>query len=279
MAPRKRRMTPMRLPVRDDILAAMESAESSPELASYFLDRIRLKFGILASKTTQMMAEAPQELQAYFSKLSDFEKTVIQRFKIHADPWAGQEVTGSYFQNMQSYFGDEAIAALKESGLNKPLVFDVAINERGQLVRAYSVDRQAVDAKTTECLDVAFNAWLAKRGIVTKESVLYESNQKGEIQIDAKGNPIRVSEEKIQALKEDLKNHFPGHMQGKGIEVAVYVHAYPEVQEQVLPAATVTTQTTAPTVSTAKPLTSAEEVSKEKPEEEEIKPSVGKVGG
>jgi len=214
------------LPQKDEILSAMKVAETSVEGAEYLFSRFKK---IL---TEAKILDKSQDMLEVVKNFVDF-----VRFKLTAreQPWAGQIVKTTDFKNMQENIGYDAAKKL-ESLLNErqqqDIKLDIAISDSAQLLRGYSAAGKPLDAKTLEFFDKLFNAWLADKGIVSKDSILYEANEYGEIKTDLQGQQIRAQTDEIKQLISDKEVGFEKYLENKGIEISSQQHVYPDAKNE-----------------------------------------------
>lgn len=204
---------------------ATEVSGSSKEAADYFAEQF--KKILINSK----MLNKP-EAQEMLARVEDFAKYVGFKLSLSTQPWSGEQGKPSDFKNMQDQLAKDASAFVTEN-IKGNLKLDFAINEKGQLLRGYSVDGEMVnDPNRIEALDKLFNAWLAEHNIVSQGSILYESDING-----VKQNPANA--EKIKNLIKGVDNGFASYMGKKNNHsIQIENHEYPKAQEQVKPQTT-----------------------------------------
>lgn len=206
------------VPLTDQIQKAMEVAETSVEAADYLAQRFRaiLKQAKLLDKSQEMLARV-DEYVAYV------------KFKLisNAQPWFGEAAKPSDFKIMQENIGNDAAQAFKAQEVAGSLRLDYAISEKGDFIRGYSVDGKALPNEALEQCDNLFNAWLADSGYVSKGSVLYPADEKGEI-LPEQGSP----HERAATISDLIKEEYGNFLQEKGIPITIYQQTFPGEAQQ-----------------------------------------------
>jgi hypothetical protein len=149
------------------------------------------------------------------------------------DAWSGREpLQTSVFNNYQ----DAIATSSADIFANQDIRFDFAISDEAEILRGYSIDGKVIEPEEAKELDKLYNAWLAEKGILTKDGVLYEATSKGEIKQE-KGKNKRISEEKIRGLISDTKSKFADYVRSKNdtIQVKTVARDAPEKNQQQTP--------------------------------------------
>jgi hypothetical protein len=211
-------MKKIKLPNKQELLAAMKVAETSISGADYFAEQ----FKNILTKTRMM-----ESCSDMMDKVNEFANMV--RFKLSSNTqfWSGVKSTTSDVQNM--YENLAADAAEKLAGtLTGTLNLDIAINKLSEIVRGYSDAGKAAGSPLVEKLDVLFNSWFTKNHLLSKGSTVYETNEKNEIKTDSEGNPVKADAERVKALMEDPAKGLSKYFSDKGISITIQQHQYPE---------------------------------------------------
>ncbi|KTD45723.1 substrate of the Dot/Icm secretion system [Legionella rubrilucens] len=204
------------LPDKDALLACFKF----PEAADYFLEQFE-----------KILKEAGGDVykksEPILNKIKDFVKNTHYQRDARGFPWDGDTQMRTDFQNLQHHLAEAAVRTI--TAIIKGIVkMDVAVSKAAQLLRGYSEEGMALKGVPVESLDKLFNAWLAENNYLSKGSVIYQTNEHGEIVKDKAGNPLRADPEKIMQLMADEKKGFGRFLQDRGLEVVVQQHQYPE---------------------------------------------------
>ncbi|WP_419419988.1 hypothetical protein ACNVED_01375 [Legionella sp. D16C41] len=232
-------------PNKDAILKALEVASLTPEAAAYLYKR-------LSDTLSKVNIEASDEV---IKRVGKFVKDVNYRFDNRADSWGGNlKAIRTDFQNAQYNHGISSLKDVSSTLTDGNIKMDFAINDEAQLLRAFSIDGQPLDAQTATALDNLFNAWLAENEMVSKDSVIYESEADGHTKVDKNGKAIKADAERVRQLIADrdqgfgqyLTDKLQRHVDDKNLTASVQRHNYP-----AQPQAQTDAQPTAPTRSAA----------------------------
>ncbi|MFI4919059.1 MAG: hypothetical protein ACHP65_05840 [Legionellales bacterium] len=217
---------PLYVPVFEQIIKAMEVAQTSTEAADYLVVKIKERF------TDAKVLEQNKELLVH---VEEFGENVALKVVKSNQAWFGQEAKGTDYDNMQENIAKKSVDALKAADIQEHLHLDLAINDNAQLLRGYSHNGQALS--NPEEADKLFNAWLAIHDVKSLSSVLYQADKNGEV-LAAQGN-IAANVARIRQLVNDPQQGFGKFMQEKGIPVTIQQHDYPsqtkteQVEQQV----------------------------------------------
>lgn len=120
-----------------------------------------------------------------------------------------------------------AILSAEEGSLEEKAnqLYELLKDTEGNAKAAVPLEAAQIDA-----MDKLFNAWLAEKNLLSKDSVIYEVTKKGEIRQDANGNPIKANAERVRAMINDPKNGFYKTLQAKGVQIITQQHDYPSAQ-------------------------------------------------
>jgi hypothetical protein len=198
------------------ILEAMKVAETTPQAAVYLLDQYNRKV-----KETKLPG-------TYSDMIAEFVTLIKHKLRSRSQPWNGKAVDFTDFQNMQANIADDASKRLEHisKNTNAELVLDFAVNDKAQFLRGYSSEGNALDSDTVVSLDELFNAWLVEKNLVSKEGMLFESDDNGQIRIVG-GQQVKANPDKIRQLISDPKQGFEHYMDTKGINLTSQQHEYP----------------------------------------------------
>lgn len=216
----------VRLPLKEELLAAMKVAETNIEAADYLVDRFKQ---ILTS------AKLLDKSKDILEKVVDYKKYVYFKLVSNAQPWSGQSGEPTDFKNMQDNIADDAATKLKSAidggELSGDIKLDIAINDMAQLLRGYSADGKALDSKLVDLLDKLFNSWLAENEVVSKGSTLHECDANGDIKEQDQAQKIKTVE-KIKELISNNQEGFGKYLKDKGIPITIQQHKYPEARSE-----------------------------------------------
>jgi hypothetical protein len=207
-------------PTKKALMDALDSAGSSVQGAEYLATQFK-KILIAAKKL--------EEFGDVLQKVEDFVKYTKFKLLSSSQPWLGQSVATSGFQNMQANMASEAINDLKNMniGPEKEVGFHFAISDKSEFLRGYTSEGKALDAKSVESLDKLYNAWLAKNDIVSKDGILYQANKNGDIIKEA--NPSDVKN-LIDHSEDGLAKYLDKEA---GIKLTSHSQKYPTQQAEV----------------------------------------------
>ncbi|MGQ3889227.1 hypothetical protein ACQUW5_09375 [Legionella sp. CNM-1927-20] len=260
----------LRAPNKEAILKALEVASLTPEAANYLCKR-------LSETLSQVNIAASDEV---IKRVDRFGKNIELRYGQRSDPWQGRpDVIKTDFQNAQHNMGISLLEELSpESLASGNLHMDFAISDDAQLLRAFSLNGEPLDPEAATAIDTLFNGWLAENEMVSKDSVIYESDSDGRIKENKNGQSTKANAERVKQLIVDRDNGFAPYLDDKfknhtthEVTASVQQHAYPEqprvVEQPVEPVST--TQT--PETRTPEPTpTAAEAPATVEPETPEI---------
>ena len=105
---------------------------------------------------------------------------------------------------------------------------DFAISDLAKLIRGFSADGKALNEALLNTLDKLLNAWFARNNLISKDSVIHEGNEQGEILKDAAGQPKKAQVERVKQLILDNKEGFKQFLEEKGIKAEIQQHKFPE---------------------------------------------------
>jgi hypothetical protein len=215
-----------KLPLKNELLAAMKVAENDIEAANYLVQRFK---EILTE--AKMLDKSKDVLE----KVEDYAKYVQFKLLSKSQPWSGEAGDKSNFANMQSNIADDAATKLKgaiENGdVNGNIKLDIALNDMAQLLRGYSADGKALDSKTVDLLDKLFNSWLAENEVVSKGSTLHECDENGQVKEQDPAEKQKMVE-KIKELITNNQEGFAKYLKDKGIPITIQQHKYPEARSE-----------------------------------------------
>jgi hypothetical protein len=249
-----------RVPLKNEIIAAMEVAKTTTDAADYLRDQF---IKVLTD------AKIVNESKDIIAKVDEFVKYVHYSLASKADAWLGQLGEPSDFKNMQRNMAENVSTALDESikdhHIKMPFKLDIAINDLSQLLRGYSSESKSLDPEVVALLDKLFNAWLAENNIVSKDGVLYQSEANGDIKTDSRGKPLIANHDHVKSLLMDSKKGLIQYFQSKGIEMEIKQHPYPAQAAAKEATAEPTAKTAEPSVATS-PQESTEATPPEEPQ-------------
>ncbi|WP_131782197.1 hypothetical protein [Legionella gresilensis] len=219
-------------PNKDAILKAFEVVCLSPDAAKYLTERLSETF-------SKVKIEASAEV---LDRVKQFEKNVSIRYGKLSDPWRGRpEDIKTDFENAQHNMGLALLEDVSPSLADGQLNMDFAISDDSQLLRAFSLNEQPLDTTAATAIDTLFNSWLAENEMVSRDSVIYESDRNGDIKIDENGQLTKANAQRVRELIADrdngfahyLNEKFKNHTPHQDLKASVQPHAYPE-QAQVV---------------------------------------------
>lgn len=214
------RSTEKTLPGKDALVKCKEVAARTVEAAVY----LQKQFVNLLTSAGKVDAARPA-----IDNINEFVDLVMMQQESRNDYWSGKAGPLSDFQNLQQNMAEKAaqIAATQVEG---DIKIDFAINNKAQFVRGYSTHGENVDAETTKSLDKLLNAYLAEHNLISKGSVIYEGDEKGQIRRDSKGQPMLADVQKAKQVLSDSAKGFEHFLQqsGKSVKVNTEQHDYPK---------------------------------------------------
>lgn len=214
-------------PDTDDLRGLLEII-NTPEAAQYCVDAFKAKMESLG-------AGLAEKGKAVLKRLEDYRDQLILADTLKNEPWAGQKNTGSDFQNIHANLSDKAAAEIVDK-VKTPIKMDFAISEVSKLIRGFSAAGKSLSEALTNALDKLVNAFFTQNNMLTKESILVECNEKGEIRRDSAGKPIVADAETVKQLLSDEKNGLKSFLKEKGIELNVQQHKFPAQKPAASPA-------------------------------------------
>ncbi|KTD21007.1 Dot/Icm secretion system substrate [Legionella lansingensis] len=225
-----------------EALVQCKEVATRPESANYFRDRFKNKVERAG------MSEKGKDAIAH---VEAFAETVRLQREFKFDPWAGVSGPLSDFHNLQHNMAEEA-AKKVASNVKGPITMNFAISDKSEFVRANSVDGKPIDKDSNQGVDKLFNAWLAENNMISKESVIYQGNEKGQILHDSKDEPLRANPEDVRQMVSDKTKGFPHFLEqfnkdGQEIQVTPRLQRYPEQKPEAAKAAATAAEAEAPT--------------------------------
>lgn len=227
-------------PVIDkEILLKIIAIANTPDAAEYFFSQL-----VKVTKAEDVIKIGGQ-----------FVKNVRTEREERANSWEGKDKVKTDFQHAQERHGVMALNEVKSDLVDGNIKMDFAIHDDlSHLLRAFTHDKQSLSPEMASVLDKLFNAWLAENDMISKDSIIYEADEKGEEKRDKNGNPIRANAEKLRDLIGNeqegftsyLRKIFTQHMNDKQLNCIIQEHAYPEQRPVSAPAAARETVTTTP---------------------------------
>lgn len=211
------------LPLKESILDAMTVAETSVEAAQYLATRVREIF---------TKAKVLDQFQDVMLKVDEFAQYTAFRLTASTQPWAGEQVQGSGFENMQQNAANDAVNHLAnyiEPGQN--IQFAIAINDDAQFLRGYAVDGDDMEKDAVACFNKLFEDWLAEHNLISKNSTLFVADDHGSLKKDKAGSPIKAD---AQQLKELISGNqgYSSYLANKGINLSIQLMPYPGSTQQ-----------------------------------------------
>lgn len=184
---------------------------------------------VVLLKRMQQMAGKDQheEFEKVIATAEEFKKNVGFQLGSSSDPWSGSHRIRTDFENLQHNIEKHALQTLA-SVVKGDIKMDFAVSRLSDLLRGYSSGGKPLTGAMAEVMDKLFNAWLAEKKLICKGSVIYESNEHGEIRKDANGNDVKAQAEKVKALINDPDIGFQKHLQNKGVQFVSKEHPYKE---------------------------------------------------
>ncbi|WP_133131156.1 hypothetical protein [Legionella yabuuchiae] len=212
----------MPVPSSDSVRKCVEiitNADAAEELVTTL--KQQLEKAKLTSKFSDLIEHAQQ-----FAEYVRLKST-------QGDPWSGTLADFTGFQQYQT-----ALAEISAKQLShEKITFDVAISNDAEILRGYSSEGQPVGDEESEELDRLYNGWLAEKGMLTRNGIIYEATNDGRIKADTSGREKRADAEKIRRLITDPKEGFSVYVQekNKAIQITTIPRNYNEVIETISP--------------------------------------------
>lgn len=125
------------LPIKEELLKAMQNAEKSPELARYLQSRVQEI--IQQSRFYNKSPEAMKAAREVEKAVNDFVQFVEYKFAQKANIWGGVLPETSSFKKMQEGIAEKAASDLTEKNY-ATIRFDFAISQDGHYVRGYATE-------------------------------------------------------------------------------------------------------------------------------------------
>nr|HAT8715079.1 hypothetical protein [Legionella jordanis] len=231
-----------------EALTQCKEVATTVEAAFYFRDQFESKL-VQAGK----MDEGKKAL----SHINEFAETVSMQRELKSDPWTGNVGPLTDFHNLQRNLAEKAADSLS-SKIDGNIIMDYAINDNAQFIRGYAADGKALDSESVQDMDKLFNAWLAENNKISKNSVIYEADNKGHILRDSSGQPVVANGPEVRGMVSNDQNGFTNFLQqfnkeGHEIAVTTRQQPFPEKKPEVTQAPTPTAAKEAPATAPATP--------------------------
>lgn len=137
--------------------------------------------------------------------------------------WAGEKAPNG-LEAIQHHLAGNAADELRSQVNSEQdnLAQHIAINEQGELRRAYLKNGTSLESETAKELDIMFNDWLSERGFINKNSVIYKYNEETQSY-----QPVEPGETR-GLLNELQSGSFEQYMKAKGFNLETHTQKYPE---------------------------------------------------
>jgi hypothetical protein len=204
------------MPSPEAIFKCMRVA-TTPESANYLYQRAEQEF-----KKQKILDKTEPLLEA----LAKFAQYVQFKHDYTGNIWGGDK-RGTEMTDFQKWQAE--LARITSADLsNVSALLDYAVSDASQLIRGYSDNGTPLDKQTSEAMDVVFNAWLATKNYISKDGIVFQSTESGEIQKDKAGNPIKANPAELRAAIKDLQDGFKSYAEDKNstLDVTVKEHPY-----------------------------------------------------
>lgn len=196
---------------------AVEVADTLEAMA-YLVDR----FGEVRETWDKPMQEA--SLGLYEKLKARLELLTLAR-EANGNPWSAIS-PDTEFMNLQRNIANNASDKIKQE-VTAPVRIDLAINNLAQFIRGFSAKGQSLSAMSDNHMDQLLNAFLSSNNIMSKNSTLYESTEKGVIEQEG-GQPKKADPKQVEQLLTDKEHGLTEFLEEQGIKVdSVRTHNYP----------------------------------------------------
>ncbi|KTC87089.1 hypothetical protein [Legionella brunensis] len=170
-----------------------------------------------------------EEAQPAVANIRDHAEMVRMQRETTNDFWSGKAMPLSDFQNFQHNIADN-VAKKLTSQVEGSIKVDFAISDKAHLMVGHSINGQPADKEVIHAMDKLLNTQFAENNMISKSSVIYEGDEKGQIRRNSKGEPILADVEKAKQVVKDSAEKFEQLFQkaGKEIHVTTQEHKYTE---------------------------------------------------
>lgn len=219
------------LPSKDDLIKIKETV-TDHDVGLYMLDHFMDRLAA---------ANKVEEGRPAYENMSAFVDLLALQSKNRGDPWAGIPGPLNDFQNLQQNRAEEAAEKAGPKIEGKTLVVEAAVSDKSQMVRAFStlqedvktgkLKKEALDPEIRQELDKMMQAALAEENLISKGSVIYQGDEKGQIHRDSKGEPLLADVEKVKQVINNSAKNLEGYFKQAGknnIDVQVKERPFPE---------------------------------------------------
>ncbi|KTD39088.1 substrate of the Dot/Icm secretion system [Legionella nautarum] len=202
-------------PTVDAIKKAMELARYSSETAAYLVASFQKSMSNLGPA---MINNSKKMLK----KLEFFRDFVYLQTNSKSREWAGEPVKTD-FENFQENAAEKAAEEFTKT-VNNPVKIAFAVSEEeSQFIRSFSADGKKLSKDDAKPLDTLLKAFLAENDMVEDKSVLYQADDKGNInEID--GVPQRADP---QNARDTIEEGLPDYLEDRGIPATVKSRTHP----------------------------------------------------
>lgn len=216
----------MGIPNPDDMATAIKVASYSSEGLNYLSQQFDKK--ITQERLIGQLKPVSLELQ---QMVQQFEKGSQSSFEI----WSGQFRPVNTTNNIQQALSLEAIEDIQSKLPNTKIRHDIQIENDASYIRAFSKGGQTLEKSLEANMDTMFNSWLAEKGYLSKNSTIYQQDEKGSVLLDKNKRAVKAEPEVIRTLLKDEKEGFEAYMSRKDIDLSTH-QKIPEVQSESTPA-------------------------------------------
>ena len=195
---------------------------STPEAADYLVEQFEKKL---------QNAKGIGSSENVLARVKEYAENVHLQRGSRDNPWSGSsETVKTDFQNLQQNIADSALKTLI-SNVDGEVKMDFAVSSYSELLRAFSVDGKPLEPAAIAALDKLFNSSMAAENMLSKNSIIYEATDHGEVRKDKEGNPIKASAEKINRV---ISENFAKYLDKAGVQVSTQQHAFPDKKPQAV---------------------------------------------
>lgn len=170
------------------------------EIFDFLIEKFDKKF------KGKMNEPGVQKMKALLTDLrATLEASATVQDKINAGVWQGARAASAEVINFyEQWFGVETQEAQSLSTLR----MDYDISNRGEFLRGYSSNNQAVDVGNTVKMDALFNGWLVSNQLHNQDGVIYQTDKSGVILQDKNNNQQPVDAADFAKRFEDPNTGF-----------------------------------------------------------------------
>jgi hypothetical protein len=212
--------TKLEMPQTEALAKIMELSGTSMKAIKYFLAKFKERL------TDPKMLEQYSGVQ---KKLQEYADLSERKLRPRTEIWSGKAGAATDFKWMHKNIKSDEEESIISEGIPSDVILDVAIGDGAELLRGYSSGGKALDSNLVDSFDKILNACFAEGNVVSQGSILYQSDEHGQIKLDDQGNQVRATSAQLNVLIEG----FEKELASDGIPITYRLQEYPSAQQEV----------------------------------------------